>query len=685
MIRDEIESVETTSPNILVEQTEQLKLIFPQAFSEGKIDFKKLRAALGDVVDTQPERYSFTWAGKRNATLLLQTPSYATLTPAKDESVNFENTQNLFIEGDNLEVLKLLYKSYSGRVKMIYIDPPYNTGNDFVYPDSFADPLETYLEVTGQKDANGNLLTSNPETSGRYHSAWLSMMYPRLYLARQLLKDDGVIFVSIDDHEVYNLRLLLNEIFGEENFIAELVWEKTRKNDAKLFSVGHEYILVYARSLSTLKELKTVWREEKPGAKQIMEQYRKLRAHYGDDDKAIEKALREWYQSLPENHPSKKLSRYKNIDKYAPKYGPWRDDNISWPGGDGPRYEVVHPVTKQLCAIPEGGWRYSTPEAMARQIQLELVVFRKDHTQPPIRKTHLLPVPEELDDEDVQEVSAEEEDSNDSAGMQVMPSVFNRQAQVAVKQLRALLGGNIFENPKNVDVLARLIRYCTSVTNNDIILDFFAGAGVTAEAVLWLNHEDEGNRRFICVQLPESTREKSFARKSGYANIADISKDRICRVIDNMKSEADSKLISARNKPEDLGFRVFKLELSNYKQWKSIDASDPEAYSKQLDLFADLLVENWEPVNVLWEVAIKEGYGLNTQLERLEEVQGNTVWRITDPDKDQSMLVCLDDELKPSTLSALPLSKEHVFVCRNKALDDTKAANLALQCRLKKI
>src|SRR6266566_2726050 len=250
MIRDEIESVETASPNILVEQTEQLKRIFPQVFSEGKIDFKKLRAALGDVVDTQPERYSFSWAGKRNATLLLQTPSYATLAPAEDESVNFESTQNQFIEGDNLEVLKLLYKSYSGRVKMIYIDPPYNTGNDFVYPDNYADPLETYLEVTGQKDANGNLLTSNPETSGRYHSAWLSMMYPRLYIARQLLRDDGVIFVSIDDHEVHNLRLLMNEVFGEEAFVAEVsvVNNLKGRNDRKHIATAHEYLLIYAKS-----------------------------------------------------------------------------------------------------------------------------------------------------------------------------------------------------------------------------------------------------------------------------------------------------------------------------------------------------------------------------------------------------------------------------------------------------
>jgi adenine-specific DNA-methyltransferase len=203
MLKDDVENVERTSPNFVFEHIEQLKSIFPEAFIEGKIDFEKLKVALGDIVDTQQEKYSFTWAGRKNAIQLLQTPSFATLIPVENESVNFETTQNLFIEGDNLEISKLLYKSYSGQVKMIYIDPPYNTGNDFVYPDNFAHPLDTYLQITGQKDTEGNLLTSNPETGGRYHSAWLSMMYPRLYLARQLLLNEGVIFVSIDDHEVY--------------------------------------------------------------------------------------------------------------------------------------------------------------------------------------------------------------------------------------------------------------------------------------------------------------------------------------------------------------------------------------------------------------------------------------------------------------------------------------------------
>lgn len=250
--------------------------------------------------------------------------------------------------------------------------------------------------------------------------------------------------------------------------------------------------------------------------------------------------------------------------------------------------------------------------------------------------------------------------------------------QEASRELTEIFGEPIFETPKPIRLVKRILQIASD--KDSIILDFFAGSSTTAQAVLDINRKDDGNRRFIMVQLPEPI------NNPHYRTIADIGKERIRRVIDKMKSQDKGTLdLSAREDQEDLGFRVFKLTPSNYKQWKSIDASDPEAYAKQLDMFADLLVENWEPNNVLWEVAIKEGYGLNTQIERLEEVQDNKVWSITDPDKDQSMLVCLDNELQPSTLSTLPLSREHVFVCRNKALDDTKAANLALQCRLKKI
>ncbi|HYT44468.1 MAG TPA: site-specific DNA-methyltransferase [Methylomirabilota bacterium] len=614
MIRDEIESVKTASPNILIEQTEQLKLIFPQVFSEGKVDFKKLRAALGDMVDTQPERYSFTWAGKRNATLLLQTPSYATLTPAQDESVNFEDTQNLFIEGDNLEVLKLLHKSYSGRVKMIYIDPPYNTGNDFVYPDNYADPLETYLEISGQKDANGNLLTSNPETSGRYHSAWLSMMYPRLYLARQLLREDGIIFVSIDDHEIYNLRMLMNEIFGEESFLACFIWHRRQMPDSRnqdRASVDHEYVLSY----------------RKPNAK--------LRGNDID------------------------LAKYKNPDN-DPR-GDWFSADITGLANKEQRpnlhYDVVNPSTGIVYhPSPTRGWSCSR-ETFQQHIERDEILWPSNATGRPRFKKFLKDV------------------ENFQTGFSSILKVgFTTEG---TRTLQELFGEKSMPFPKPVSLIKTLVQQSTS--DDDIILDLFAGSCTTAQAVLDLNREDDGNRRFIMVQLPEPTGNQEFP------TIAEIGEERIRRVISKMKKEDEGTLgLTNREGPEDLGFRVFKLAPSNYKQWKSIDASNPEAYDKQLEMFADPLVGNWDPINVLWEVAIKEGYGLNTQFERLEEVQDNAVWRITDPDRDQSMLVCLDDELMPAMLSSLPLSKEHVFVCRNKALDDTKAANLALQCRLKK-
>lgn len=678
------EPVSQSSANIKAEQVDRLRALFPEVVTEGKIDFSALRAALGDVVDDRPERYSFTWSGKRDAIRLLQTPSNATVIPAANESDNFESTQNLFIEGDNLEVLKLLYKSYFECVKLIYIDPPYNTGNDFVYPDNYEDPLEYYLQLTGQRDSSGNLTTSNPETSGRKHSSWLSMMHPRLFLARQLLRDDGVIFVSIDDHEAYNLRMLMNEIFGEENFIAQLVWEKGRKNDAKLFSVGHEYMIVYARSLAKLRELKTVWREPKPGAQEIWDQYLLLRKKHSDDDKAIAEALQEWYRTLPAKHPSRKLSRYRHIDKY----GPWRDRDISWPGGDGPRYDVIHPRTKKPCEVPEAGWRFSTPEAMQQQIKLGLVEFREDHTKPPFRKAHLRPIPEELDeDEDAILEGDEGEEEEAEVGMQVMGSYIYKQSQTAVKYLRKLLGAKVFNNPKDHEVLARIINYCTSPNEGDIILDFFAGAATTAEAVLRLNHEQrDSNRRFVMVQLQEPTPLKSAARKAGYENITDIGKKRIRRVIAEIQEARASKLdLDNREVPEDLGFRVFRLAQSNIKTWPGYEGKDPNGYLEQMEFFLDSLKEGWTSEGVIWEVAIREGYGLNACIEPVPSATDNIIMRVTDPDKGQSFLICLDDTINSNTLKQLALTANDLFICRDVALDDSTGANLALQCRLKTI
>jgi adenine-specific DNA-methyltransferase len=678
------EAVSETSVDIKAQQIRRLQEIFPEVVTEGKIDFSALRATLGDVVDDRPERYSFSWAGKRDAVRLLQTPSRATVVPVPDESENFDTTQHIFIEGDNLEVLKLLYKSYFGRVKLIYIDPPYNTGKDFVYPDNYTDPLEYYLQLTGQRDTNGNLTTSNPETSGRKHSTWLSLMYPRLFLARQLLRDEGVILVSIDDHEAYNLRMVMNEIFGEENFIAQLVWEKGRKNDAKLFSVGHEYMIMYARSLATLRELKTVWREPKPGAQEIWDQYLLLRQKLGQDDAAIERDLQEWYKTLPAKHPSRKLSRYRHVDKY----GPWRDRDISWPGGDGPRYEVLHDRTKKPVPVPERGWGFASPETMERQIKLGLVVFREEDTKPPFRKAHLHPIVEELDEEEDAILNGDEEEQEEEAvGLQVMGSYIYKQSQTAVKYLRKLMGAKIFDNPKDHEVLARIINYCTSPDEGDIILDFFAGAATTAEAVLRLNHEHkDSNRRFVMVQLQEPTPKKSAARKAGYVDIAQIGKKRIRQVIADIQQERASKLdLDDRKVPEDLGFRVFKLVQSNIRAWPGYEGNDPSGYLEQMEFFLDSLTKGWTPEKVIWEVAIREGYGLNARIEPVTGVHHNAVSRVTNFDKGQSFLICLDDTINPLTLKDLALTASDLFICRDVALDDSTGANLALQCRLKTI
>ncbi len=393
---------------------------------------------------------------------------------------------NLLVEGDNLEALKALLPYYASKVKCIYIDPPYNTGNEgWVYNDNLSAPeIRSWL---------GKVVGDKTEDFSR-HDKWMCMMYPRLNLLHQLLRDDGVIFVSIDSNENHNLRLLMNEIFGEHNFVAELVWEKTRKNDAKLFSVGHEYLLVFARSLNTLREQNTVWREAKPGAAEIMQQYRRLRRIHGSNDETVEKMLQKWYQDLPKNHPSRKLSRYKHIDQR----GPWRDRDISWPGGGGPRYAVLHPITNQPCAVPERGWGFSTPDTMQKQIELGLIAFREDHRQPPFRKAHLVPVIEGMDDAIPDE---DDGDEQEPAGLQVMSSVIYKQSQVAVKHFRKLMGADVFNNPKDHEVVARLIRYCTSPTGNDLVLDSFGGSGTTGHSVMQLNAEDGGNRRFILIEM----------------------------------------------------------------------------------------------------------------------------------------------------------------------------------------
>jgi adenine-specific DNA-methyltransferase len=612
------EAVKKETANSLSERIEQLKQLVPEACTEGKIDWDKLRAALGEFGDERPERYAFTWAGKRDAIRLLQTPSRATLVPAKDESVNFDATQHVFIEGDNLEALKLLYKSYFGRVKMIYIDPPYNTGNDFIYPDNYADPLDTYLKITGQRDSNGNLLTSNPETNGRYHSAWLSMMYPRLFLARQLLREDGTILVSIDDAEVANLKLLINEVFGEENFVAHIVWQKRYVSNvtAKLLSDMHDHILVYARQRDSIKVNKL------PRTDEQLEDYKN-----------------------PDNDPR----------------GLWRaqDLSASKPYSAG-LFTITTPAGLEFDPPPGRYWRCNKVQ-YEEWLKDNRIWFGKNGKGRPMLKAFLSEVQQGL--------TPNTWWSHDFAG-------HNKEATLEVKEL--FEGASPFDTAKPVKLVRRMLELFTA--QDSLILDFFAGSCTTAQAVLELNREEGGNRRFIMVQLPEPTDHQQFP------TIADIGKERIRRVIERLKEESNGKLdLRDRESPEDLGFRVFKLAASNYKQWTREGINDAQSYIAQMEMFLNPLLAGWTAENVIYEVAIKEGYGLNCRIEKIESVKENTIYRVTDPDKEQKFLICLDDAIKLDALKPLNLAASDLFICRDVALDNTTGANLALQCRLKTI
>ena len=347
-----------SSLNIVQDNLEKLKNLFPDIFSEGKIDFNKLRETLGDYLETDEERYNFTWHGKSKARHIAQTVSTGTLRPCKAESKHWDTTQNLFIEGDNLEVLKLLQKSYHKQVKMIYIDPPYNTGKEFIYPDNYQDNLDTYLEYTGQKDSEGRKFGTNAETSGRYHTNWLNMMYPRLKLARNLLRDDGVIFISIDENEQANLKRLCEDVFGENNFAGEIVWKNSSKNDQSYISIQHEYILCFVKSKI---ENPGQWEEKKDGVEQIYKAFETFRRKHGNNWKEIHKEALAWYKQFPESNPISNSKHYSWMDER----GVYFPDNISGPNFGQYRYDVKHPLTNNVCKQPSSGWRF--PEETMKQ------------------------------------------------------------------------------------------------------------------------------------------------------------------------------------------------------------------------------------------------------------------------------------------------------------------------------
>ena len=547
MTAQNIDRIAALFPNCITEMLDEEHSTPEKKVYKRAVNFELLKQMLSpDVVDGD-EAYEFTWVGKKAAIVEANKPIRKTLRPCMAESKDWDTTENLYIEGDNLEVLKLLQESYLGKVKMIYIDPPYNTGNDFLYRDDFAMSSEEYSEESGATDDTGNRMFKNTDTNGRFHSDWCSMIYSRLLLSRNLLTPDGVIFISIDENEVNALKAICDEVFGASNFIAELIWSAGRKNDSKYISVSHEYILCYFKDALWVKDHKILWREKKQGLSDIYAEYERLKKVYGEDCTSIEKELKGWYKSLPDGHPAKDHSHYCRVDKN----GIFFADNISWPGGGGPKYQVLHPVTQKPVKIPSRGW-LTNEATMKEWIVQGRVEFGKDENGVPTLKSYL-------------------KDREYS----VPYSVFYKDGRAASKRLATLMGDKVFENPKDEEIIQRIIQFC-GTDDGDIILDFFSGSATTAHAMFLADAEQNKHRKFILVQLPEtidpqkeaSEKAKKVAQNAVNLldtigvphNICEIGKERIRRAGDKIKSESPMT-----TQDLDIGFRVLKLDDTNMK------------------------------------------------------------------------------------------------------------------------
>ncbi|MCC6784364.1 MAG: site-specific DNA-methyltransferase [Planctomycetes bacterium] len=613
---DATERFDLRSLDIAAQKRAELLRLFPECATEGgKLDFERLKAALGEQIDAGRERYGLSWPGKAACFQAIQRPSLATLRPRPDQSIDFDSTQNLIIEGDNLEVLKLLQKSYLGKVKMIYIDPPYNTGNDFIYPDNYTESLQTYLEYTGQVDAEGRRFSTNTEADGRFHSKWLNMMYPRLYLARNLLREDGVIFISIDDCEVDNLRRICNELFGEENFLACVCWQKadSPKMDAEHFSVMHDYVLVFSRSVDRSKLCRVKYEGDE------------MPAHFNRTDASG----RRYYLK-----PLRAMGGQGETREARP--------GLHF-GIESPDGTLVFP---KLQNGADGAWRWS-PEKVARERHRIEWVGHEGQWTPYYRimadESAGRPPETVLSHEDVGS---------------------NRTATAEMKQL--FQDQKPFDSPKPTGLLRHILTISTEL--DDIVLDFFAGSGTTAHAVLEQNKKDGGNRKFILVQLPEPT------GRADYPNIAEITKERVRRVIGKLNAAEAGLLRPANEAKPDRGFRVFQLASSNFKPWDADRSKDAAALERQLFDHLEHVLEGRSEQDLLYEILLKDGFELSTPIETIE-VKGFRVHRVA----EGAMLICLQDALTHELIVALAeLHPERVvFLDRGFRDNDQLTANAA--------
>ena len=658
-----MEKLKMQTENIADKNFEMLSKMFPNALTEtitgydddGKpiveraIDADVLRQEIScKVVEGKDERYQFTWPDKKKAVLLANTPINKTLRPCREESVDFDNTENLYIEGDNLEVLKLLHETYLGKIKMIYIDPPYNTGNDFVYEDDFAISMSEYLSNSGQYDEVGNQLVQNTESNGRFHTDWLNMLYPRLKIAKNLLTDDGTIFISIDENEVNTLKDICDEIFGRSNFVAELIWAAGRKNDSKYISVSHEYILCYFRNSDYIKENKIIWRERKQGLDDIYAEYENLKKIYGTDYEQMTKEMKLWYKNLPDGHPAKDHSHYNRVDGK----GVYFPDNISWPGGGGPKYEVLHPVTYKPVKVPSRGW-LTNEKTMKEWIEQGRVEFGKDENGVPTLKSYLK-----------------------DREYTVPYSVFYKDGRAASKRLATLMGDKVFENPKDEEIIERLIEFC-GVSDGDYILDFFSGSGTTAHASFLANIMQQKNRHFILVQIPEEISEKNATSEKskkvvksainlcdnlGVAHtICEIGKERIRRAARKISEDHPYAVF-------DGGFRVLKCDSSNMKD---IYYTPSETQQSLFDTYADNIKEDRTPEDLLFQVMLDLGVLLSSKIEETT-IAGKQVFNVA----DGFLIACFDKDVTEETVKAVAEKKPYYAVFRDSSMaNDSVATN----------
>ena len=631
------------SPDLTAANIARIRDLFPGCVTEARgedggvklaVDFDLLRQELsGALVEGPQERYHLDWPGKREALLTANAPIAKTLRPARDESVDFDTTKNLFIEGDNLDALKLLQETYLGKVKMIYIDPPYNTGKDFIYKDSFVSESIIHQIASGERDEEGSRLVANPEGNGRFHSSWLTMIAPRIRLAKNMLKQDGAIFVSCDEGEHPRLRLVMDEIFGQSNFVADMVWAAGRKNDSRLISVSHEYIVCYARDVEYLRNKQVTWRQRKKGLDEIYAQYERLKRQHGQDFQAMTAGLREWYRALADGNPSKDHKHYNNIDKR----GVYFAADISWPGGGGPKYEVLHPVTKKPVKIPSRGWMTSDPKRMQDWIDDDRVHFGDDENAVPCIKSHL------KDKE-----------------QQTPYSVFYQDGRAASKRLRALMDGDLFDFPKDEFVLQEVVEMMTD--GDDIVLDFFAGSSTTAHSVMLQNATDGGNRRFVMVQLDEEASQDSAAYQAGFKNIPAVSCERIRR--------AGKQVLQSdchKDWRQDVGFRVLKVDTSNMADvFYSPDGTTQDDLLSSIDN----IKPDRTPEDLLFQVMLDWGVDLALPIEK-KTLGGKDVFFV---DTD-ALAACFDGDggIDDAFIKALAKTKPLRAVFRDKGFKDDAA------------